>query len=291
MERLKRIAGKLLHPGRGASAGILLVGFGSLAGVFYFGAAEHPLACMSYALSFYALVIAVVNIIPLAARCKRLYQKGKAAGVFSMGRSLMLSMTINLAYAGYNLASGACYHSVWLISNGVYYLVLSLIRMLLASYERKQLTLADPKDRLIMGWKVFSLCGMLMFLLNIAMAGMVAQMIWGGQGSTYPEIVVYAVATYTFYRLTAAIIGVAKSGYGGEPIHGAARNISLAAAMMSLYALQVTMLDVFGGGKDILFNGISGSAVCVLGILGALGMTLHGSRRKRELEQERDQKR
>ena len=127
--------------------------------------------------------------------------------------------------------------------------MLSLIRLLLVRYEKKQSVLDDPKEKAILGWKGFSVCGILMFLLNIAMVGIVAQMIWGGQGSSYPEIMVYAVATYTFYRLTTAIIRVVRSGHGGNPIHGAAQSISLTAAMMSLYSLQVTMLNVFGDGS------------------------------------------
>lgn len=90
---------------------------------------------------------------------------------------------------------------------------------------------------------------------------------------------------YTFYRLTTAIIRVVRSGHGGNPIHGAAQSISLTAAMMSLYSLQVTMLNVFGdgSGNDTLINSLSGGTVCVMVVLGALGMAVHGSRQKKEL--------
>lgn len=285
MERFKRIGAKLLYPGKVLSVGIPLVGFGTLIAVFCYGMTDHPLAYFSYCLAFYALVIVVTNGIPLVQKGISLYGELKATGVFRMSRLLVLSLAINLVYAGYNLISGILYRSVWLISNGVYYLVLSLIRLLLVRYEKKQSVLDDPKEKAILGWKGFSVCGILMFLLNIAMAGIAAQMIWGGQGSSYPEIMVYTVATYTFYRLTTAIIRVVRSGHGGNPIYGAARNISLTAAMMSLYSLQVTMLNVFGdgSGNDTLINSLSGGAVCVMVVLGALGMAVHGSRRKKEL--------
>ena len=285
MERLIKIGAKLLYPGRVLSVGIPLVGFGTLIAVFCYGMTDHPLSYLSYCLAFYALVIVVTNSIPLVQKGVSLYGKVKATGVFRMSRMLVLSMAINLVYAGYNLISGILYRSVWLISNGVYYLVLSLIRLLLVRYAKKQSVLDDPKEKAILGWKGFSVCGILMFLLNIAMAGIVAQMIWGGQGSTYPEIMVYTVATYTFYRLTTAIIRVVRSGHGGNPIQGAAQNISLTAAMMSLYSLQVTMLNVFGdgSGNDTLINSLSGGTVCVMVVLGALGMAVHGSRQKKEL--------
>ena len=54
---------------------------------------------------------------------------------------------------------------------------------------------------------------------------------------------------------------------------------------MSLYSLQVTMLNVFGdgSGNDTLINSLSGGTVCVMVVLGALGMAVHGSRQKKEL--------
>lgn len=285
MERWKKIGLKLLYPGKVLSVLIPLVGFGLLIAVFCYGSQEHPLTYASYVLAFYSLVVVIANSIPLVRKGIGLYGKVKATGIFHISRSLVISLTINVIYGGYHLISGLLYNSVWLISNGVYYLVLSLIRLVLVRYERKQTLLESENAKLLLGWKGFQLCGVLMFLLNIAMTGMVIQMIWDGRGSSYPEIMVYTVATYTFYRLTTAIIRVVRNGKDGNPIHGAARNISLTAALMSLYSLQITMLNVFGDGtgNDILINSLSGGAVCVLVVLGALGMAIHGGKRKKEV--------
>ena len=78
---------------------------------------------------------------------------------------------------------------------------------------------------------------------------------------------------------------MARGSKDGNPIYGAARNISLTAAMMALYSLQITMLNVFGdgSGSDALLNSLSGAAVCILVVLGALGMVLHGIRRRKEV--------
>lgn len=101
MERLKRIGAKLLYPGKVLSVGIPLVGFGTLIAVFCYGMTDHPLSYLSYYLAFYALVIVVANSIPLVQKGVSLYGKVKATGVFQMSRMLVLSMAINLVYAGY----------------------------------------------------------------------------------------------------------------------------------------------------------------------------------------------
>lgn len=285
MEHWKKIGHKLLYPGKILSVLIPAAGFGLLIGLTYYGIKDHPLTYVSYVLSFYALMVVTANSIPLVRHGVALYGKVKDTGIFHISRSLILSIAINMVYGGYHLIAGVLYHSAWLFSNGVYYLVLCLIRLMLVRYEKKQAALDNPKDRQILGWKGFSLCGSLMFLLNIAMSGMVIQMIRDGRGSSYPEMMVYAVALYTFYRLTTAIIRVVRSRKDGNPIYGAARNINLTAAMMALYALQITMLNVFGdgSGNDIVINSLSGAGVCILAVLGALGMVLHGNRRRKEL--------
>lgn len=285
MECWKKLGRKLLFPGRFLSVLIPLLGFGLLTAVFWLGLEDSPVTYASYVLAFYSLVILVVNSIPLVRRGVGLYGKVKDTGIFHISRSMIASVAINVVYGGYHLISGVLYDSVWLLSNGVYYLILSLIRLMLVRYEKKQSLLPDPAQKVILGWKGFMACGVFMFVLNIAMSGMVIQMIRDGHGGSYPEMMVYAVAAYTFYRLTSAIIRVVRSGEDGNPIYGAARNISLTAAMMALYSLQITMLNVFGDGtgNDHLLNSISGAAVCILVVLGALGMVWHGNRRRKEV--------
>lgn len=284
MSKWKDIGMRLLYPGKILTGIIPLTSFGLLIAVFYYEIPDSQLVYGSYVFAFYGLVVLILGCIPLIQKGIRFYKAQKAAKPIHIRTSLLRSLSINICYGGFHLLSGAVYQSVWLISNGVYYLILSLIRMVLVQYERKQSQTEDPKQKRLNGWRGFQICGMLMLLLNIAMSVMVIQMVWHGQGSHYPELVVYAVAAYTFYRLTTAIIRVVQSKGKRDPIEGAARNISLTAAMMSLYSLQTAMLSAFGNDPSfqLLMNRLSGSAVCLLVVLGALGMTLHGGKRKKE---------
>lgn len=285
MLRWKQIGSRLLFPGKVLSALIPLVSFSLLIAVFYFDLPESPLVYGAYVFAFYGLIVLCAGSIPVIRNGIRFYREKKPAGSVHIRTSLLRSLSINICYGGFHLLSGAVYRSVWLISTGIYYLILSLIRMVLVHFEARQAQAGDPAEKLRIGWKGFQVCGSLMFLLNVAMSGMVIQMIWHGRSSHYSEWMVYAVAAYTFYRLTAAIIRVVQSKGKQDPINGAARNISLTAAMMSLYSLQTAMLSAFG--DDIRFqhlmNSLSGGAVCILVVLGAFGMAIHGGKRKKEL--------
>lgn len=285
MRRWKEIAMGLLYPGKILAVLVPLVGFSLLGVVFYCNLSESPLAYASYVLAFYGLVILVAGSIPLFRKGIRFYRKKKAESPIRTRQSLLRSLSINVCYGGFHLLSGAVYRSAWLVSTGVYYMILSLIRLVLVQYEKKQTQAEDPDRKLQIGWSGFQVCGALMFLLNIAMSGMVIQMIWHGRGSHYPELVVYAVAAYTFYRLTTAIIRVVKSKGSHDPVDGAARNISLTAAMMSLYSLQTALLSAFGDDPSfqLLMNALSGGGVCLLVVLGALGMAVHGGKKKKEV--------
>ena len=286
MQRWKQIGMRLLYPGKILTILIPLVSFSLLIAVFYFDILESALAYGSYVFAFYGLIVMICGSIPLIQKGFRLYKAKKQAKPFHIRKSLIRSLSINICYAGFNLLSGAIYRSVWLISTGIYYLILSLIRLVLVHYEKKQAAVEDPTQKIRVGWSGFQICGILMFLLNVTMSGMVVQMIWHGRGSHYPELMVYAVAAYTFYRLTTAIIRVVQSKGNQSPIDGAAKNISLTAAMMSLYSLQTAMLSAFGNNAQFqhLMNSLSGGAVCLLVVLGALGMAIHGGKRKKEVK-------
>ena len=285
MQRWKKIGMGLLYPGKWLTVLIPLVSFSLLIGVFCLELPESPLVYGSYVFAFYGLVVTCAGSIPLIGRAIRLRREKNRARPVHIRKSLLRSLSINVCYAGFHLLSGAVYRSVWQISTGIYYLILSLIRMVLVQYERKQTQTEEPAERLRVGWRGFQVCGILIFLLNVAMSGMVVQMIWHDRGSRYPELAVYAVAAYTFYRLTTAIIRVVQNRGSQNPIDGAARNISLTAALMSLYSLQTAMLSAFGddAAYSHLMNSLSGGAVCVLVVLGAFGMALHGAKRRKEI--------
>lgn len=264
-----------------------------LSWVFLNGKENHWLAYLIYVLSAYWLTVLNVALVPVFRRRSQRRKEreqaeaalGEAQKEKKMRFSFLRSLAINLAFAIFKMGAGLSYHSTWLVTVGIYYLALTLIRSILLYYEQKLERSSDQKQKLDVGWNCYQVCGWLLLLLNSTMTGMVFQMIWQGEGSSYPELVVYAVAAYTFYRLGVTILNVFKSRKNTSPILAAARNLDLSVALMSLFTLQTAMFSVFGGTFEYqhLMNSLTGGAVCLLVVLAALGMVLHGRKIKRRI--------
>ena len=82
----------------------------------------------------------------------------------------------------------------------------------------------------------------------------------------YPGILICLVATYTFCCLAIAIINVIKYNKMNSPVLSAIKTISLAKALLSIFALQTAMFVSFGGGESLhlqrIMNGVFGGCLC-----------------------------
>lgn len=294
MKRFLEICGKLLRPHWLVAVLLCLASAAGLGWVFFAGNSERWFAYPIYVTAFYTLCVVCVKLIPTGVgMAKRSREKRLTREEWEKERhfrvSLYRSLAINLAFGIFYLVSGILSGSVWTVSNGGYYMVLTLIRCVLAVYERKLERIGETEKREKLGWKGFRLCGVLMLLLNLAMTVMAVQMICREQEKTYYGIQVIAMAAYTFYKLTVAVIRVAQYKKNSSPVLGAARNVALTAALMSVFSLQSAMFGAFGGEfeSQTLMNILTGSAVCLSTVAGAVGMVLHGSRKLRELRDEK----
>lgn len=281
---------KFLRPKWWVTTLLVLLSTGGLIWVFRQNYGESWFAYPVYVTAFYTLCVVCIRGIPALSRNISGYrEKRRNSTEEEKNRgfriSLYRSLGINLAFGVFYLVSGILTDSVWTISNGGYYMLLSLCRTVLVICEHRLLRMTDPEKHSRLSWQGFRVCGMVMLLLNLAMTVMTVQMIFRERGKTYHEILVIAMATYTFYKLTIALIRVIQCRRNRSPVMGAARNVELMAAMMSLFSLQTAMLGAFGGdfGKERLMNILTGSAVCIFGIFGAVGMMIHGGIRLKQL--------
>ena len=291
MEQVKKLAKRLFCVPWGLALVLSVLAAASLAWVFVLGNEDSPLAYGCYVLAFYALVTVCTSLTPRMVRWLRMRKekharKDEAQLRQSFWISLLRSLCIKLAYAAFNLISGLVYGSAWLISMGLYYLVLAVIRLVLAGFTRAVDRQTDSlqKDRL--GWNGFQTCGVLLLLLHLTTTGVIFQIIRDGSPREYGEIMVIANAAYTFYRVISAAVSVVRRREKNDPIRGASRNLKLTEAWMSLFFLQAAMLSVFDGTAEFqnLMNSLTGGAVCILVVFGAVGMIVHGYRRKKSLE-------
>lgn len=291
MERIKRL---LVLPGPAAVA-LGAVSGCALGWIFLNGYENRWFAYPIYVLSFYALTVVCIFLIPrLIVWVKKPPRERRIRFPLEQkedfDRSLVTTLAVNGVYSLVHLAAGLALQSDWMACNGGYYLVNALMLGLLVGYERRISGIDDEYRRLRIGWRVYELCGGLLLLLNLWMSVMVFQIIWKGHGESYPGVMVFAVAAYTFYKLTIAIVRVVLCRKNRSPILGVARNMDMIEALMSLFSLQTGLFAAFGQdfAYQILMNCLTGGAVCLSVVLGALGMMLHGRKRRNEIRRRTD---
>lgn len=179
--------------------------------------------------------------------------------------SLYLGLLVNLVYAIFKLVTGIQYQSVWFVTVAVFYAVLSLMRFTLVRSVRRY-GQKDEKARYIHGLHSYRFCGYLMFVLAVAMGGIVIQMVWKNECYYYPGYVSYLSAVYAFSCLVSAVINVVRYRDLRTPELAAAKLLILAKSCMSLLAMQTSMLAQFGNNIQFrqLMNSFSGGCTCTV---------------------------
>ena len=125
-----------------------------------------------------------------------------------------------------------------------------------------------------------------MVLLNLALSGIVFQMVWQNRAYTYPEIILITIATYTFYTVTVSIIDLVKYRKFKSPILSASKAIRFAAALVSLLNLEAAMLAQYGDDEGFrrLMTALTGLCVCLIVLAISVIMVLQASRAIRDLQ-------
>ena len=169
-------------------------------------------------------------------------------------KSTWFSLLFNLLFSGYHILFGVIEHSWWLFTLGIYYVILGAVRCAVILTERS-------------GRFVAVFAGSMLMVLSAPLVGITVLAVIEDRGTVFHEIVMITIAVYAFSKITLAIIKLIKSRQSDSAKESALRNISLAAAFVSIFFLQRSMLVSFGGmtadGIRIM-NGATGIGVCVI---------------------------
>ena len=179
-----------------------------------------------------------------------------------------LSLSANLVFALLHAATGFAFRSWWLITLGAYYLVLSIMRLGVVMSGKNQ------------SGFVRRFVGIMLMLMSLCLVGMIILSAVKDRGNEYHEIVMIAMAAYSFTKVTLAIINLIRSKKDVSDATKTLRNISFCHALVSILSLQRSMLVSFDGmsvGDIVLMNTLTGSGVCILVML--LGINLIGGRK------------
>lgn len=264
----------------------------------------NPISYIAYVLSAYAFTVLVLAFPELKSKISYRLKNNPIVDKinshpignrylndlnFKGSVSLHQGLVINLFYAGFKFVTSLIYGSVWLGAIAVYYVMLCVLRFNLILNSRRAAVL-DSEDRKTYEYRSYRRTGFLMLLLNAAMGGMIAQMIWKNEGYEYPGYVIYLSAMYAFYSFISAILNLVKFRRAGSPILSASKAISFAGAMMSVLALQTAMISRFGKGDELFrmkMNIATGSAVFVIVLVMAVYMIIRSGRILKEPKRRR----
>ena len=191
----------------------------------------------------------------------------------SLARSPYTSLAFNAAYALGNCMIGFLAHSWWFITVGAYYTVLAITRFSVLQVKRQASGNYDTE------FFARRITGILLVVLSFCIVGVNIMSAVKDRGTTFHEIVMITIATYTFTKITISIIGMVKAKHSASPVVKTLRNISLADACVSIYTMQRSMLVSFpgmGAADILLLNIFTGTAVWIVVLL--LGINLIGGK-------------
>lgn len=187
---------------------------------------------------------------------------------------------LGVLFAIFNAFLGIYYGSAWHGTLAGYFLVLTLLRILLIVCFRGRNRVNFLRQEL----RIYTLCGILLSVLSATLSGAVILLIRGTGGKSYPGFLVYAMAAYTFYKIYASVRGMIYARKQESLLLIAQRNIDHTDALMSLLCLQTGLLNAFNGENTdfaILMNGITGGFVALAAFVMGLYMIIGGWKRRK----------
>ena len=186
------------------------------------------------------------------------------------------ALIFNFIFAFYYGILGILTSSIIFIASAGYYFLLSSMRFSAVLLDRKG---KKQNDSLIA-----SVIGVMLIVLSVIFHIMVIFSIKYKTAEMYGTITMIAIATFTFSKITMAIITAAKHKGEHSKLYKAINAIRYSEVAVSLLTMQQSMLVSFEGTDErasVILNACTGAGVCffilILGIL-----TLKNSRKETE---------
>ena len=249
---------------------------------------ESILAITSYLLAFYVLLVICFRVPRIIKFFKTLKHENKYMKKWfsdvhlRMNVSLYTSLIWNVAFAIFQLGLGFYHKSFWFYSMFAYYIMLGVMRFFLFKHTRKYK--ANEQEHIEL--KKYIASGWSLLAMNVALAVIVFFMVYWNKTFYHHMITTIAMAAYTFFTFTFAIINLVKYKKYKSPVYSAAKTISLIAGAVSMLTLEATMLTTFETNESPLFRliilSLTGIAVICFAIAMAIIMIVKGNRQMKK---------
>lgn len=176
---------------------------------------------------------------------KSLYKKWKSDYEFKTVISSSLSFLTTLLFALYNGFLGLKYGAAWNISICIYYILLSMIRGIIISCEKKFILKNTDNKK-----QVHKTSSILLLTLNIALITPIALMTVNAKSVVMNMTSAITVAAYTTYKIISASVNFKKSKKSDDMLVRDLKLISFIEALISVLTLQNTLLAVKGANNE-----------------------------------------
>lgn len=198
--------------------------------------------------------------------------------------SAAVAFAFNLLYAIYHCVLGVLNISFWFITMCAFYGILATIRFSAVLCERNHYKLpSDDTDLFVMKFT-----GILLVILGIVLATINYVSLSQNIATKHEEIIMITIATYTFYKITMAIVKAVKQHKNPSPLLKTIQSIGYAEVSASILTLQRSMLVSFGSmdSRQMRFlNAMTGAVVCVFILILGLSMIVKSRRKEQEIWQ------
>ncbi len=186
------------------------------------------------------------------------------------------ALIFNLLFVFYNGILGVLTSSIIFVASSIYYLLLSSMRFSTVLLNRKGKKQNDSLTA--------SIIGVMLIILSVIFHIMVIVSMKEKTAEVYTTITMITIATFTFTKITMAIITAVKHKGEHSKLYKSINAIRYSEVAVSLLTMQQSMLVSFEGADEkssVILNACTGAGVCFF-IL-ALGIiTLKNSRKETE---------
>lgn len=180
------------------------------------------------------------------------------------------SLLLDFIFIAFNGLMGMYFMSFWYMTMCIYYILLTLMRMNVLARSTKALFSKDKTGSYI---RIYRSTHRFLLLLTIMLAGAVFMLVNNYIWKNYPGIIIYFVAIYTVYKVSASVINLFKAKKTGSITTLLLRKIGQADALVSLLILESAIIGRSGRSRSyemLDIAAISGAVVCVILLVMAL---------------------
>lgn len=159
---------------------------------------------------------------------------------FRAEASVYISTGVNITYSMYQAMIGLTQKSAWFDALAVYYILLTVTRLLMLHYIRHEAE--DGIEEL----RRYRKCGWMMLVLTlfILIIGLIMNN-GGSEPKEYPGHMIFVIGVFTLYTLINSARNLWNYRKLESPLISASKSVNLAAALVSLYAFEAAVFAEF----------------------------------------------